>query len=256
MFFVLAKLLSLFTKPIVWLVILAIISIITKREKLKKWTKRSAIIGLFFFSNTVIFLEFTRLWETEGTEIESIHKTYDFAIVLGGMAEYDNNLKRLSLRRGGDRIWQSLHLYYSGIADKLLICGSNGFLMDNPLNEAAQFKEELINFGIPEEDILVDKTSKNTYQNAVEAKEIISSVKPNAKIILVTSALHMRRSRACFSKVGFSNFDCFTTDHYTGSKRGYSWDQFIIPNFSVLLDWNKLTHEWVGYISYSIMGYV
>jgi len=68
--------------------------------------------------------------------------------------------------------------------------------------------------------------------------------------------LHMKRSEACFKKVGFINFGIFSTDHYTGSKRGYQFDQYLIPNIGTLGTWNYLIKEWVGYMVYSIVGYI
>ncbi len=255
MFFVLSKILSVFIHPLSWIILLIIFGIITKREKRKKWSFRIAGIVTLFFSNTVIFCEFTRLWEMEGSKIETVEH-HDVAIVLGGMAEYDNNLKRISLRRGGDRIWQALQLYHLGKVDKIMIVGANGNIVDRGLREATQFKEALLNQGIPEQDILVEEYSKNTYQNAVESKKIIDQYPEIQKILLVTSALHMRRSKACFEKAGFNNFNFFTTDHYTGSARGYSFEQFILPNASVMSDWGKLIHEWVGYATYWVTGYI
>ena len=75
-------------------------------------------------------------------------------------------------------------------------------------------------------------------------------------MLLVTSALHMKRAKACFEKAGFEHFDCFTTDHYTGSKRGYDFDQYIVPDISTLVNWEKLSKEWVGYVVYWMMGYI
>lgn len=255
MFFYLSKILSILINPFSWLVMLLLISVLTKKPKRKKRAFISGIVVLLFFSNNVIFLEFTRLWEEDGTEIKHIDH-YDVAIVLGGMAEYNNDLERLSLRRGGDRLWQAIHLYHLGKVDKILISGESGNMVDKGLKEASQFKEILIQEGIPEEDILVETISKNTYQNAIESKRVLDATPEDESILLVTSALHMKRSKACFEKAGFTNFDTFTTDHYTGIKRGYYFDQYIIPNESVLTDWNKLIHEWVGYVTYWMMGYI
>jgi uncharacterized SAM-binding protein YcdF (DUF218 family) len=165
-------------------------------------------------------------------------------------------LDRLSLRRGGDRLWQAIHLYHLGKVDKILISGESGNMVDKGLKEASQFKAILIQEGIPESDIMVETVSKNTYQNAVESKKVLDETPKDESVLLITSATHMRRSRAIFEKVGFTHFDTFTTDHYTGDKRGYYFDQYIIPNESVLTDWNKLIHEWVGYTTYWIMGYL
>lgn len=255
MFFIVSKILSFLIHPFSWILLFLFIAWRTKRERLKKWLFRSAIIMTLFFSNTVIFCEFTRLWEKVGQSIEEVQH-HDIAIVLGGMAEYDNNHDRLSLRRGGDRIWQALHLYHLGQIDKLLLVGANGHLLDNGLDEANQFKSVLVDFGIPETDILVEDQSKNTYQNAVEAKKIIDADPTINSYLLITSAIHMRRSLACFEKAGFKDMDYFTTDHYTGEERGYTFEQYLIPNISVMSDWGKLNHEWVGYLSYWFAGYV
>ena len=241
--------------PFSWMVIAFVIAWFSKRPFISKWSFRTGIFTLLFFSNSIIFLEFVRLWETEGTKIEDVEH-YDCAIVLGGMAEWDNSHERLSIRRGGDRIWQAINLYHLGRVDKILISGSNGFVMDNGLDEANQFKQVLRENGIPESDILVETKSKNTYENAIESKKVLDNHPELHSYLLVTSALHMRRSKAIFEKAGFENFGCFTTDHYTGTKRGYKLDQYFIPNGSTMSDWSKLIHEWVGYSSYWVAGYL
>lgn len=255
MFFVLSKLFSFLTHPFSWIVIAFLVAWITKRPRLSRYSFRGAIIALLFFSNAVIFSEFARLWEMEGTKLEDVGH-YDCAVVLGGMAEWDNSHERLSIRRGGDRIWQAIDLYHMGKVDKILIAGANGHLLSNGLREAEQFKELLVQRGIPEEDILVEVVSKNTYENAVESKKVLDKNPEIKSILLVTSALHMRRAKKCFEEAGFQDFGTFCTDHYTGKNRGYGIDQYLIPNVSTLTDWKRLTHEWVGYVTYKLMGYI
>lgn len=255
MFFILSKILAFLSQPFYWIVILFLISWFTKRVGLKKWSFRFALGFLIFFTNTVIFCEFTRWWEPAGKKIEDVGH-YDVAVVLGGMAEYDNTLDRLSMRRGSDRIWQTINLYHLGKVDKILIAGANGDLVDKGLNEGVQFRKILIENGIPAEDILVDSISKNTYQNAVESKKIIDAHPELSTVLLVTSALHMPRAEACFDKAGFLKMETFTTDHYTGDERNYQFDQWLLPSENVMTDWGKLIHEWLGYITYWMMGYL
>ena len=256
MFFILSKLLSFFMSPFLWVLILLLFSFLLKKKRLKQLAFKSSIIILLIFSNTIIFLEAMRLWEVKGHKIENIGY-HDVAIVLGGMASYNNDLERLSLRRGGDRIWQAIHLYKLGKVGKILISGNDGHVIDRGLDEAVQFKIVLIDLGIPAEDILVENISKNTYENAVESKKVLANAGfESASVLLVTSAIHMRRSEACFVKAGFEGFDTFSTDQYTGEKRGYYFDQFIIPDAATLMSWYGLLHEWIGYFTYWIMGYV
>jgi uncharacterized SAM-binding protein YcdF (DUF218 family) len=255
MFFILSKVLSLFVNPFTWILIFIFIAFFTKRERLKKWTKVGAIFCLLFFTNTVVFLEFTRMWESRGTKMEDVGH-YDVGLVLGGMAEFDNNHERLSLRRGGDRIWQAVHLYSIGKIDKIMLIGANGDVIDKGLNEAIQFRDVLLDFGIPLEDIIIEAHSKNTHQNAVEAKKVLKAHPELKSMLLITSALHMKRAEACFKKAGFDHFNTFTTDHFTGPKRGYSLEQFFVPNASNMVDWSRLIHEMVGYLTYRMMGYI
>lgn len=255
MFFIISKIFSFLTHPFSWVVIAFLIAWITKRPFLSKWSFRAGIFSLLFFSNSVIFMEFARLWETEGTKIEDVGH-YDCAIVLGGMAEWDNSHKRLSIRRGGDRIWQAINLYHLGKVDKILISGSNGFITEDGLDEANQFRDVLIENGIPDADILVETKSKNTYENAIETKKVLEDYPELESFLLVTSAMHMRRSKAIFEKAGFENFDCFTTDHFTGESRGYKLHQYFIPNGSTMTNWHYLFHEWMGYTSYWMSGYL
>ena len=100
-------------------------------------------------------------------------------------------------------MWQTIHLYKLGKVGKILISGNDGHVVDRGLDEAVQFKIVLIDLGIPAEDILVENISKNTYENAVESKKVLANAGfENASVLLVTSAIHMRRSEACFVQAG------------------------------------------------------
>ncbi|MFK8046734.1 MAG: YdcF family protein [Crocinitomicaceae bacterium] len=255
MFFVLSKLLSFFLQPIMWVVLIIVPVFLFRKHHLKKKAVKLSIIVSLFFSNTVIFLEFVRLWEIEGVRIENIEH-HDIGIVLGGMAEYNNDLDRLSLRRGGDRIWQAIQLYKTGKIERILISGANGHLIDKGLNEALQLKQDLVRMGIPKGDIITESVSKNTHQNAVMTKEIIDQMPKKQSVLLITSAIHMKRAQACFKKAGFSGFDVFSTDHFTGRTRGYVLDQYIIPDIFTFAIWNQLIKEWIGYLVYDMIGYI
>ncbi len=254
MFFLFSKLLHFIVMPGFWIVIFWILYFLLKNPRWKKRFKISAILITILFTNTFVFKEFARNWEVDGIKTEDIDY-HDVAIVLGGMAEYNNDLNRLSLRRGGDRIWQTIALYQRGKIGKILISGDSGFISERGLNEAKRFRDELIEWGIDKENILIDSLSKNTHQNAVESLKVLKKMNlENSKILLVTSAIHMKRAQGCFEKVGLEIVP-FSTDHYTGPKRHYHWDEYIIPSASTLVDWQALTHEWAGYIVYRIKGY-
>lgn len=255
MFFLLSKLLLFLLSPATWMMACFLGALFLKREQWRKRLKWSALVIFIVFSNNVLFLEFCRLWEVPGKRIEQVEK-YDVGIVLTGMAEYNNDLSVLSIRRGADRIWQAITLYKKGKISKIFISGDHGYVTDRGLHEAKQFKAVLVDWGIPETDIITEDLSKNTYENAVETKKILQRSYPHLqKRLLITSGLHMKRAAACFDKIDFS-CDTYSTDLHTGKKRNYYWDQYIVPDFSVFVDWTKLTKEWFGYLTYDIVGYL
>lgn len=255
MFFILSKLFYFLLNPFTWIVASFLVFILIKNAKWKKWAKITCITSLFFFSNTTLFLEFERQWEIHGTPIEQVQQ-YDVGIVLGGMFEYNTDLDELSVRRGADRIWQALNLYKAGKIKKILISGGSGYVTGRGLKEGIQLKKVLVNWGIPEQDIIQESKSKNTYENAVETKKILSTSYPHLeKFLLITSGQHMRRARAIFKKQEM-NVDTFSTDLYTGPKREWNLEQMLIPSPLTIADWTSLIKEWVGFVVYDIVGYI
>lgn len=253
MFFILSKVFYLFLSPFTWMIVAMYFAFFSKHPKRIKRGRIVAIALLLFFSNSFIYKECCRQWEVFGVPIQKIGH-YDVAIVLGGMTEYNGDLNELSLRRGGDRIWQAISLYKTKHVDKLLISGDHGYLIDRGLHEAEQLKAVLVKWGIPKEDILVEIRSKNTYENAVESKKVLDQAVPEAKhFLLVTSGRHMLRARACYAKAGIP-CDQFSTDLYTGPKRFYTFEDFVVPDVSVMADWHGLIKEYVGYITYKLTG--
>ncbi len=255
MFFILSKVLLFLTKPFVWIVLLILLSILFRKRNWTKKTRILAVIFLFFFTNTVIYSEFSRLWEVPGKKISAINN-YDCAVVLTGMANFNNDLNRLELGRNGDRIWQALDLYKRGKVKKILITGDSGSIKDKGLHEAKQLGEVIKGWGIPVEDIIIEPKSQNTHENAKETAKILKEKHPDwDKLLLVTNSTHMRRSLACFRKQGI---ECtpFSVGMLTGPKRGYYLDQYFIPNAVALEKWETLTKEWTGYMMYKMMGFL
>lgn len=249
MFFILSKALLFILSPYTWIIILVLAAFLLKSEKWRKRSRIASIVSLLLFSNTFLFKEVCRLWEVPGIPIEQVSPK-NIGILLGGMFEYNGDLKRLSARRGADRIWQALSLYKLGKIKYFLISGDNGYVFNNKFNEAKQLRLNLIELGIPDSAIFIDSKSKNTYENAVQTKLILEQNKFNSKdLILVTSGLHMKRALACFEHAKLSCTP-FSTDLYTGPTRYYSMDDFFIPDVSVLNDWHKLNKEIVGYFIY------
>ncbi|MFT5777796.1 MAG: uncharacterized SAM-binding protein YcdF (DUF218 family) [Crocinitomicaceae bacterium] len=254
MFFILSKALLFILSPFFWLVVCAGFALFIKTGKWKRRMKWTALGIFIFFSNSVIFSEYCGIWEIPGKRMQDIGQ-YDVGIVLGGMFEYNGDLDQLTIRRQGDRMVQAISLYKSGKIKKILISGDSGYVTDRGLHEAKQVKELLLEWGIPEEDILSEEISKNTHENAVQCSKILKKEPEYKSYLLITSGIHMRRSLACFEREGL-HCDPFSTDLYSNKLGGYHWDQYLIPNVDNFTQWHKLLKEISGYIVYDMRGYI
>jgi len=84
-------------------------------------------------------------------------------------------------------------------------------------------------------------------------KKILTDKTIPDSCLLITSAYHMRRSAACFAKLGWK-IDCFSVDFISHSRK-FTPDVLFIPRVEAIGNWQTLIKEWVGMISYKLAGY-
>lgn len=250
MFFILSKIFFFFLQPIVWILTLLLFSLFSKNNK-KKYLV-SALSLLLFFSNKFIFNEFSSVWELPSTKIETLDKKYKVAIVLGGIVHQEETSENIDFGRNADRILQVLPLYFSGQVEKILIAGGSGSLINDNV-EAEILANYLIEIGVKKEDLLLEKTSRNTYENALNSITLLNEKSINESVLLCTSSMHMRRSAACFNKLGLDP-DLLVVD-LVSEERKWHPAFLILPDAQTLSEWYWLLHEWVGILIYKAMGY-
>ncbi len=253
MFFILSKIFAFIINPFTWIVILLLFSFFTKNEKTKKKSLKWLLIITLFFSNAFIFDEFSRAWETPATPYESL-KVYDYGIVLGGMSVHDESIDRVQFFRGADRLIQAIDLYKRGHIKKIIFSGGSGRILHPEMKEGMLVKPYMLKMGVNEEDLIVEGESQNTHENALFTKKIIDSQKLKGDFLLITSAFHMCRSIACFDNESITA-TAYSTDRFSGPRK-FELDYLLIPNVSVLANWESLFHEWFGFVSYKLAGYL
>ncbi|MFY8034391.1 MAG: YdcF family protein, partial [Flexibacteraceae bacterium] len=104
-------------------------------------------------------------------------------------------------------------------------------------------------------DIILESNSRNTHENAINSKRVLDSLGIGTdKVLLSTSAFHMRRARGCFKKVGMNPM-CYPTDIKTHQEMPFQFLNFIMPDVSSVERWRMLFHEILGYLMYKVQGY-
>jgi uncharacterized SAM-binding protein YcdF (DUF218 family) len=254
MFFTLSKILYYAVMPITWILIILFYALKTQKEKNRKRALITATALLIFFTNPFLANEAWLLWEHPPTPYSKLHQ-YDAAIILTGITSRDKSPHdRVYTNKGADRVLQPLHLYSEGYVKKIIISGGSGSINKKESTESSDLKKILLCSGVPEKDILVEEKSRNTHENAKFTRELLDKHPEYKKLLLVTSAFHIRRASGCFKKEGIEA-DVFSADFYS-IDRSFSLDDFLVPKEYSLYLWQKLFHEVLGYITYDIVGYI
>jgi len=257
MFFVFSKILYFLLQPLNWVAGFLLFALFTQKNTRKRRAIWGAVILTLFFSNHLIFNQVAKGWEVKTITADEIETPFEIGILLGG---YTNNhivprLDRQNFSNHANRFLNAYELYKSGKVKKLLLTGGTGELIGNTRSEAESMHEFLLRIGVPDDDIIVEGKSRNTHENAVFTKQLLAeSYQTPPNCLLLTSALHMRRSAACFKKEGVA-VTPFSVDFL---REDYQWKPnfFLIPDASVVVNWESMLKEWAGWMAYRLKGYL
>ncbi|MBS1488486.1 MAG: YdcF family protein [Bacteroidetes bacterium] len=250
----LSKILAYAIMPVTVISLLLVASAFIKNPRRKKRFFIVALSLLLFFSNDFIANEAVLAWEIPLTPFSQIKKEYAYAIVLTGVTKHEPGFHdRVFFNRGADRVIHTMQLYKMGIVKKIVVSGGSGRLTAMDRKEADEMADALLLMGVRQEDILKEGESRNTRESAVAVKKMLQGITTPAECLLVTSAYHMRRSAACFKKVGWP-MDTFTVD-FLSHQRNFYVDTLLIPKGEAIGNWQIIIREWVGLMMYKLVGY-
>ena len=99
------------------------------------------------------------------------------------------------------------------------------------------------------DEIFFENKSKNTYENILFSQQILKTNK-NKKWLLVTSAFHMKRAILIGEKIGW-DFIVYPVDFKISKDFKFKPSIKLLSNINYF---NSGSHEWLGLISYYLMG--
>ncbi len=254
MFYWISKILHYFLAPSAW--ILAAILWIWLGKSRERIRRRALIaFGLIYLlMNSFLVDEVMRRWELPLKSVNEIDTVYAAAVVLGGhMVTMDHSTDRRIFRAPADRVIQALELYKQDRVFSIILSGGPSHPLHQSEFEAAWLRDFLLVAGVPHDDILVDSTSRNTYENAKNVAMILQQAGIQDTVLLITSASHMRRAAASFREAGIA-IHTYPADKWVGSRR-YDLEHLLVPDTDALLKWRILVHEMIGWVAYKLAGY-
>lgn len=180
------------------------------------------------------------------------------AIVLlgGGMGSNTNVYPYAEMWNGADRVWHAARLYKAGKAPVIVPTGCGERESALPL---------LRDFGVPESAILVEDKARNTEENAKFVERILSLKHPNTqtpkhlpakrKVLLVTSAWHMRRSVLMYERYAPSlEIIPAAADYEATVIMGHPFCfKDIWPDANMLFANSYIFKEYLGYWGYRLV---
>ncbi len=129
----------------------------------------------------------------------------------------------------------------------LILVGGSGDPAKAGVSEAEAMARIAADLGVPGRDIIVHDDARNTLESARSVKRALRG----KRILLVTSAYHMRRSVGFFKKQGFEVVPA--PCGYRGERRALSYHSFI-PHAAGLYYSNCALAEYISLAWYTIVG--
>jgi len=174
----------------------------------------------------------------------------DAIVLLGGAMRGDTHMSTLAdLNQQADRLVYATALYKAGKAPVILLTGGA-----SPANrpEAQQMRDILVVMGVPVRDMLLENQSRNTHDNAVYSARLLKG-RGMRRVLLVTSAFHMRRAQALFTAQGLEVVPAPTDfQRPVGTSVVPGW----LPGVGNLGRTTHALHEIFGYWAYRWRGWL
>ena len=235
-----------------------------KRQRIAKWLGWLAIVWLWLWMTPIMTcvvgvpLEREFLVDGRVPMVETFPEADAIILLGGGMGADTNRNPYAEMSAGADRVWQAARLFK---AEKAPMIVSTGFYPQDttlPL---------LTDFGLAE-DCVTFLDAKNTEEEAKGIKELMGRVdfqrrvaesqsaqsasKP--KVLLVTSAWHMKRARLMFKKYAPEiEVVCAPADfEQTIMADNLFSPKAILPDVNAFQLNSVAFHEWVGIIGYKL----
>ncbi|MBC7971900.1 MAG: YdcF family protein [Verrucomicrobia bacterium] len=263
MFLYLSKLLPLFFYPLGLTCVLLLVSLVLLWRR-SRWTTLPIVLSLLLLLGggngwvsewLVRSLEFQQLPRITIPQADAI-------VILGGCTKPASPPRPwVEVSEEGDRVLYGAKLYREGKAPRVILSGGRIDWKGGGPAESDDMAQLIATMGVPKSAILQDPTSLNTYENAVNVKQIMAA-QGIRRILLVTSAMHMPRSLLIFKHLGMDAIAA-PTDFNTTER---DWQEIqgsteaivlnVLPEADRLQRTTRALKEYLGLVVYRLKGWL
>jgi len=178
--------------------------------------------------------------------------TADAIVVLGGNTANGraNWFEPYNRETAVLRVDAATELYRAGRAPKVVLSGG---ALEGDVSEARGMAHQMRQNGVPETALILENASRTTYENAALTEDTLRSHAIQS-VLLVTSALHMPRAMAAFSKQGVQATAAPAPPQIVVPHDGSV--QLWIPNRRAFDASRSIIKEYAGLLVYWVRGWV
>ena len=252
--------------PLSWITIAGLLTLLTAwlpaTPRRTTWVRRFA-----FFTFILLLLTTTPLFSTlyigwleawyppfQVTKIPNRPSVDAIVVLAGGVFEQGTLRPATDVSDASrQRVACGADLWLHRLAPKVLLTGGTANVFRTGPPESQEMKRWAMRLGVPESAILLEETSRTTYENAVESKSVLGA----AHILLVTAAYHLPRAVGLFEKQGFivTPVACGYEAQHTATQAWARSTPFdFLPTAKALLVTTQAVDEVAGMLVYWIAG--
>lgn len=252
--FELKKILSSLSMPLPALLIVGFLGLalimFTQRHRFGVLLVFLSLSGIFAVSFQPISTQLLKPMEREYTAFLPVDESIDYVMVLGSGHVVDDQIPPTSelSRTALMRLAEGIRIVRMYPGSKLILSGYAG---GAEFSHAKMMARVALALGVAKPDIILLETAKDTWE---EARQAAAFVKQN-KLVLVTSASHMKRALTEFHSAGLNPVPA-PTNYLAQSEIKQAWVKFT-PQARYLEQTERYWHEklgvWWSYIRDSLI---
>ncbi len=253
--FILSKVLSLLSQPLAWLCAVLLTSLVLVHRKpivarRMGWAALTMVLILGWKPLPDLLLRDLEGRYPEQPLAADLNR-YAGMVVLGGASAagyvaQDHSLPQLN--DAAERMNAPVAALRRNPGLRIVFTGGEGELFAAGPSEAARARAFFDSMGVAADRVTYEDESRNTFENAM-LTALVPGIDRTQRWLLVTSAWHMPRAMATFTKAGW-NVTAYPVDFRTGSAT--PWTEYSWP--ISIAHWHIALHECTGLVAYRITG--
>ncbi|UGA55989.1 envelope biogenesis factor ElyC [Vibrio sp. VB16] len=241
--FELKKIVSSLAMPLPALLIIGFIGLLfimfTQRHKFGVLFVFLSLTGIFLVSFQPVSTRLLMPMEREITAFLPVDENIDYVMVLGAGHVVDDQIPPTSelSRTALMRLTEGIRIIRMYPGSKLILSGYAG---GTEFSHAKMMARVALALGVAKPDIILLETAKDTWEEARQAAAFVNQ----SKLVLVTSASHMKRALMEFNSAGLNPTPA-PTNYLAQSNIEQYWQKYT-PQSAYLEQTERYWHEQLG----------